>query len=1053
MRAGRQAVPASSATSNAKRNSRTQASGPDEDGGSQIADAHGAAEEDDFARVLDIWWDHVLQFFVQHRATAAFAVWLGVFIFDIMDLHMPAEWLVFTFFSFSVFVQAFGMSVLLFTALTAAMTILNVAVYHLLPFSVNSLLSTVVVCMLLVRGLHGLDSRGWAVTALMSLSRLSTPWCEILPEYLQAPVAAYCASFGLLWIIYHSSSHLERLLDPLYLLLGVIPPLTPQVYVVEICDTNIVVGWPQNSRLSCSITVGHDKCDTTNSNCADSSEPVASASQASSVPLLLEPTTDTDQSLAGFGNSANDSIVKLGGLIAVDRRQLPEAQVSHYEVEVNGRIVGSCGHGDVATRICDLQPGVTYQIRIWAISQSRGRAPSAPVFVKTLTTHESLVQDRSLLGQQNQHQSLDGIPTDLDTLNEEIAASEREIGELNESTEALKVKTETECGELQKAIAELRTRRKEEDSAKAAQRDMIRELEAEKRLLDKEKAKLKGEIAEIASRKQRALDRRRDMEKQTKDYLRSVDLIRAKMERERRDHVHEQTELESTISELKLEIQKTNQRLDNLSEEQTDITKDLADKQTALAAQDTDNAALDSTVKRLVRRKRQLRASQKEAATNATRLQTEIGSLTSQLNEATLHRKKLESLVARRRQPLQNFSVIARPLPVHPSFIGTSGLDQRSFVMPERTHAPSFPGYSIPSVPQNNYSATSRSNTSTTSVWHKQVSSSVAPFASHAPETSLMFSHSTGHSRTSTTTELGYNSTLPRQSPGFDDLVGQFDPKGLAFVSGAPVSSSLTQSAFIGHDKFTSLNTAGASGIPHNPVSTGSAAYTIPRPSSVIGSAVSVPTSVAGPVYGQHLQRVSLWENELLLPSSSLSTSTAESSALSILKDTDLAYPTPKRSSYIGECGSLLHRTASPAEQSQLLFSGEVLGMHRPSSTNPPMAMGRPHVEPIGAPARRRRKGLSSPSFLPTRSHDDLPSTNMHASATGFGLTMKPPPRSESQSCRTSLDHGTAGTSPFDDSLYYQRPFWDQDSSTTLQRPMKDALLPKKAHLPFPDGR
>ncbi|PIA16562.1 hypothetical protein COEREDRAFT_8349 [Coemansia reversa NRRL 1564] len=1053
MRAGRQAVPVSSAAPNAKRNSRAPASGPEEDGGSQIADAHSAAEDDDFARVLDIWWDHVLQFFVQHRATAAFAVWLGVFIFDIMDLHMPAEWLVFTFFSFSVFVQAFGMSVLLFTALTAAMTILNVAVYHLLPFSVNSLLSTVVVCMLLVRGVHGLDSRGWAVTALMSLSRLSTPWCEILPDYLRAPVAAYCASFGLLWIIYHSSSHLERLLDPLCLLLGVIPPLTPQVYIVEICDTNIVVGWPQDSGQCRSIAVGHDTCETTNSICADSSEPVASTLPASSVPLLLEPTTAADQSLAGFGSSANDSIVKLGGLVAVDRRQLPEAQVSHYEVEVNGRIVGSCGHNDVATRICDLQPETTYQIRVWAISQSRGRAPSAPVFVKTLSTHESLAQDRSLLGQQNRHQSLDGLPADLDVLNEEIVASEREIGELNESTEALKVKTETECGELQKAIAELRTRRKEEDNAKAAQRDMIREVEAEKRLLDKEKVKLKSEIAEIASRKQRALDRRRDMEKQTTDYLQSVDLIRAKMERERRDHVHEQAELKSTISELKLEIQKTNQRLDSLSEEQTDITKDLATKQTALAAQDTDNSALDATVKRLVRRRRQLRASQKEAATNVTRLQTEIGSLTSQLNEATLHRKKLESLVARRKQTSQNLSAIARPLPVHPSFIGTSGFDQRSLIMPERTYTPSYPGYSITSVPQNNYSATSRNNTGATSVWHKQASSNVAPFASHAPEASLLFSRSTEHSRTSTTTDHGYNSTLPRQSSEFGDLVGQLDRKGLAFVSGPPASSSLTQSAFIGNDKFTSLSTVGAPGIPHNPVSTGSAAYTIPRPSSVIGSAVAAPSSVAGTVYGQHLQRVTLWENELLLPSSSLSTSTAESSALSILKDTDLAYPTPKRSSCIGECGSLLQRTASPAEQPQLLFSGEVLGMHRPSSTNPPMGMGRPYVEPIGAPARRRRKGLSSPTFLPTRSHDDLPSTSMHAGATGFGLNMKPPPRSESQSCRTSLDHGTTGTSPFDGSLYYQRPFWDKDSSTTSQRSMKDALPPKKAHLPFPDGR
>ncbi|KAJ2084222.1 hypothetical protein H4R24_000164 [Coemansia sp. RSA 988] len=1052
MRTGRQAASASSVAPKAKQNSRAPVSDSGGSGGSQIVGGRSAAEDDDFARVLEVWWDHVLQFFVQHRAIAAFAVWLGVFIFDIMDLHMPAEWLVFTFFSFSVFVQAFGMSVLLFTALTAAMTVLNVSVYHLLPFSVNSLLSTVVVCMLLVRGVHGLDSRGWAVTALMSLSRLSTPWCEILPDYLQAPVAAYCASFGLLWIIYHSSSHLERMLDPLCLLLGVIPPLTPQVCIVEICDTNIVVGWAQGSGMYCSIAAGNDVCDSTNNTCTDCSGHTTSNSQVSSAPLLLEPSAAVDQSSAVFGNSTNDSIVKLGGLIAVDRRQLPEARVAYYEVEVNGRIVGSCGHADVATRICDLQPDTTHQIRVWAISQSRGRTPSAPVFVKTLSTHDSLVQDRSLLGQQHQQQCLDGLPTDIDAINEEIAVSQHEIGELNENIEALKLQAETECSELQKAIAELRTRRKEEDNIKASQRDTIRELEAEKRSLDKEKAKLKSEIAEIASRKQRALDRKRDMEKQTTEYLRSVDLVHAKMERERRDHIHEQAELKSTIDGLMVEIHKTSRRLDDLSAEEIDIKSDLASKQTALAAQDTDNAALEATVKRLSRKKRQLKTSQKEVATNVAKLQTEIGSLESQLNEATLQRRELEALVARRRLASRNLSAVARPLPTRTSFIGTSSFEHQSLTMPERTYVPGYSRYSTSSVLQATDSVNPGTNVGGTSVWNTQAFSTVAPLKSYTAEILPLFGHSTEHNLTSTTTNHGFNSVQSRPSTEFCDLGGHLERNSLAFGSGAPVSSGLTQPEFIGRDGFASSKAAGISGIPHGPVSSSSAAYTIPRPSSIVGSSIAAPASAAGVVYGQHLQRIPLWDNELILPHSSLSTSTAEASALSILKDTDLAYPTPKRSSFIGERGTLLHRTASPAEQPQHLFSGEVLGMHRPSSTNPPIVMSRPHVEPIGAPFRRRRKGLSSSSLLPTRSHDDLASTDMHSGA-GTSSSMMQLPQSESQSCRASLDHGAASASPLDDSLYYQRSFWDQSSSTTSQRTMMDVLPPKKTHPPFPDGR
>ncbi|KAJ2366162.1 hypothetical protein H4S01_002863, partial [Coemansia sp. RSA 2610] len=204
------------------------------------------AESGELARALEARWDQIFDFFARHRATTALVAWAGVSVFDVVDMRMPAEWLVFTFFSFSVFVQAFGMSILLFAALTAAMTVLNIAVYYCLPFSVTSLLSTVVVCMLLVRGVHGLDSKGWAVTGFMSLSRLSTPWCEILPEYLQAPVAAYCASFGLLWIVYHSSGRLEHLLDPLCMLVGVIPPLAPWLSIVEIEDTSIIVSWAKD---------------------------------------------------------------------------------------------------------------------------------------------------------------------------------------------------------------------------------------------------------------------------------------------------------------------------------------------------------------------------------------------------------------------------------------------------------------------------------------------------------------------------------------------------------------------------------------------------------------------------------------------------------------------------------------------------------------------------------------------------------------------------------------------------------------------------------------
>ncbi|KAJ2008677.1 hypothetical protein GGI04_001041 [Coemansia thaxteri] len=506
----------------------------------------------DLSGLLDMWWDHVLLFFIRHRACAALAVWLAVFLFDVMDLHMPAEWLIFTLFSFSVFVHAFAMSVLLFAALTSAMTVLNIAVFYLLPFSITSLFSTLVVCMLLVRGLHGLDLKGWAVTALMALARLNTPWCETLPNYLQAPIAAYCTSFGFLWLAYHNARRLERLVDPVCLLLGAAPPPPPRIHLVEICHTSIAIAWR------------------TSSSTASVAQPTLTSAHGHYSTNSSQPPISTVPDFPSLGDTA-----------------APSARTLRYEIEANGHIVGNCAPTAAHARIQGLIPTCLYQVRVWAISHNHARSSSLPVFVTTLSARDSEACDDT---DSNSKSAAEPALVSANLLRSEIEDSRRTIHGLQVSISDLKASADDERSHLQEEISGLRSKRKDEESLQAAQRDKIRHLESEKRRLDKERLRLDKDITDALARKQRALDRLREQERQVQAYVRDTKSIEADMERERRDHQQQQAELRTTIATLKSEIDKAKQKMASLSVQQTELSDMLKAKRIALAEQEKKNA-------------------------------------------------------------------------------------------------------------------------------------------------------------------------------------------------------------------------------------------------------------------------------------------------------------------------------------------------------------------------------------------------------------------------------------------------------------------------------
>ncbi|KAJ2449725.1 hypothetical protein GGF42_004687 [Coemansia sp. RSA 2424] len=831
--------------------------------------------EDYLVQIVLMSWDHILTFFIRHRACAALVLCLAVFLFDAIDTHVPAEWLVFTLFSFSVFVHAFAMSVLLFAALTAAMTLLNVAVYYLVPFKAASACSTIVVCMLLVRAVHGLDSKGWAITALMAISRLNSPWCESLPNYLQAPIAAYCTSFAILWLAYHNARRIERLVDPICRFLGVIPPpRPPRIQLVAILDKSACVSWLQMQPL----------------------------------PFDAAPSTADDE----------------------ERETVLAARVAHYEIEVNGRIVSKLPSTATSSSIGHLLPACMYQLRLWAVSESRGRTPSLPVFFTTLTSEEAHVQEGPPISNGS---TFDAVAeksavspvaaVDANQLRVEIELSQRTIQSLESSIASIRAHAEEERTRLQEEISALRAQRKDEESSRAAQREGIRSLEVEKRHLESERMRLDKDIADVQSKKQRALDRMREQERQADTYLRNAKSVEAGMDKERRNHHHHQSEMHAAIAALKVEVDKAKQKLALLSTQQADLAASLNTKREALAVQEKKNAELDLKVKEALQKKRQMKESQAGIAKATARMQAEIDTLAPQLDQVIRERRRLEmaaKMSSSATFPPPGFSTpssLASTAIPHPSLYGISrsasgGVSAADISSPS---ALSYPVSSVPAPPQRATPGAGRKASGNSSNRHARSSSFAtsplsappAVYASsvykptsqrHVPRGSQA-SESVGSSPIPM--HIGYphgtaaaaTAVASRRSADFNDMFGFWDRDSPRLSSATGGGSSSAASGLLpplrmgSHDIASSSAAIDSISLRH--AGNGSASST----HSASGANMAA-TNVASGDYAPRLSSMALWGEPIASPSS-LSSATAEASALSILKDTDLAYPTPER--------------------------------------------------------------------------------------------------------------------------------------------------------------
>ncbi|KAJ1962615.1 hypothetical protein GGI12_002542 [Dipsacomyces acuminosporus] len=621
---------------------------------------------------------------------------------------------------------------------------------------------------------------------------------------------------------------------------------------------------------------------------------------------------------SGSGDLANATSLSIGGIVTIERKGLAEARISKYEIEVNGRIVGECKNTEDYTNIQRLKPSCIYQLRVWAISESRGRAPSQPIFVHTLSTHEA--QMRASTSQKdaspsNSASNENSSAVDVNSIRLDIDISQRKIKALEENIAQLKAHSEDEKGRLQKEIAELKTKRKEEESAKTVQREKIRELEAEKRRLDREKDRLDKEIADARNRKQRALEWMQEQEKQAETCLRNAKALEDAMERESRDHQQQQAELKNTIHVIKMEVGKVKQRLDGLTSQQIDISEQLKDKRATLAVQEKKNAELERKLKEALQRRQPTKEDRAKVAQYNERIQAEIDLLVPQLNETTCERQRLEMAVG----SIKHTADATSPIPIaarHSPVYGIGGVSTANLpgggVAKSQTF--SYPMKSLPARRSQNMRGNSGSASNDGTASHHARSSSFTADAQPGQraqdslasiQTSALAplgysSQLTGSMDSSpVATRIGFNSAAARRSTDLSDLLSFWDRYNALSVAAptSPTSASIAQpaNAFMRHrgivpstaaiDSLSLINASGSSVATIHAFDSDSG----------VGGIGSVDFE-----YGRHLSpvggsRPQFWGSPS--SASSLSTTTAEASALSILKDTDLAYPTPERPS------------------------------------------------------------------------------------------------------------------------------------------------------------
>jgi predicted nucleic acid-binding Zn-ribbon protein len=201
--------------------------------------------------------------------------------------------------------------------------------------------------------------------------------------------------------------------------------------------------------------------------------------------------------------------------------------ISKFLIEMNGVLVGECSPLEEFIGFTGLKPDTIYRLRIWAVSYSRGTAPSKYFAFKTLKPPLPLTEANS-----STQIPYSGLNKNF-TLQDRIANLKDELEELQASR--AKLRTEERCLSTHEILKDVQSELKQAEFSQA---------EFEKRVND-----LRLQLELIQNERHGTEDKKRAIEKE----FEAISKVNRKLDNELNSHTQE---LKSAQTQLKTQNQK-----------------------------------------------------------------------------------------------------------------------------------------------------------------------------------------------------------------------------------------------------------------------------------------------------------------------------------------------------------------------------------------------------------------------------------------------------------------------------------------------------------------
>ncbi|ORX93782.1 hypothetical protein K493DRAFT_408276 [Basidiobolus meristosporus CBS 931.73] len=193
--------------------------------------------------------DHLAAALDRHRGFSVVLAWLLIALVDYC-INIPAEWLLFSYFTYSIFFNAFSINIAAFVVFFTLILLTSGLTYVLVSYEVTNFLASSVANASLVHGIHGLGGAGWTLVFCLSVIQRQVLWPYTLPSRVMAPVAAHCTSVGFLWLLYHMGFLVHSSVEKIGLFFGLVIPKPPVIYIKNVKETGTSVYWVLPEKLS-----------------------------------------------------------------------------------------------------------------------------------------------------------------------------------------------------------------------------------------------------------------------------------------------------------------------------------------------------------------------------------------------------------------------------------------------------------------------------------------------------------------------------------------------------------------------------------------------------------------------------------------------------------------------------------------------------------------------------------------------------------------------------------------------------------------------------------